>query len=76
MRFSGSGGTDLGDKRAVLVTLDPAKAKTRTTSPDGRTRTFEEIPGTIPDGTSDSVFAGFYHPGDPFGWWSISFTTA
>ena len=76
MRFSGSGGTDLGNKRTVLVNLNPAGAASTSVSADGRTRTFEKIPATIPEGTNDSVFAGFYFPGDPFGSWSVSFTTA
>jgi hypothetical protein len=73
-RFSGSGGTDKGDKRAVLVDLHPSGPTT--TSPDGRTFTYERVPATIPAGSDTSVFAGFYQPGDPFGWMSVSFTTA
>lgn len=65
----------IGDKRAVLVNLDPSRAKSRTVSPDGKTHTFEEIPATIPQGGATPVFAGFYRPGDPFGWISVSFTT-
>ena len=32
-------------------------------------------PGAVPPGAASSVFAGYYLPGDPFGWVSISFTT-
>ncbi len=72
MRFSGSEGTDLGDKRGVLVNLDPSRAASSTVT--GATHDLEQIPGTIPQGTADSVFAGFYLPGDAFGWFSVTFT--
>ncbi len=49
---------------------------TVTTSPDGKTTTYDKIPGTVPEGSSDSVFAGFYLPGDEFGWVSVAFSTA
>ena len=62
-------------KREVLVDLDLTKAASITTSPDGRTHTYERVPGFIPEGTADSVFAGFYLPGDEFGWITVSFTT-
>jgi hypothetical protein len=63
-------------KREVLVDLDLTKAASISTSPDGRTRTYERMPGFIPEGTGDSVFAGFYLPGDEFGWISVRFSTA
>ncbi|HEX6388960.1 MAG TPA: hypothetical protein VFZ89_05930 [Solirubrobacteraceae bacterium] len=44
----------------MLVDLDLAKAK-----PVGDAR---EIPGTIPRSATSSVFAGYYLPGEPFGW--------
>lgn len=93
-RFSGSGGTNAGDKRAVLVDLDTAKGPipaacavdgspsglhnpTGVVNPDGtRTVTYERIGGIIPAGAADSVFAGFYLPGDKFGWVTVTFTTA
>lgn len=65
----------IGDKRAVLVDLDPSRAKSRTVSPDGKTHTLEEIPAAIPQGGATPVFGGFYRPGDLFGWVSVSFTT-
>jgi len=49
---------------------------TVTTSPDGKTTTYDKIPGNVPEGSSDSVFAGFYLPGDEFGWVSVAFSTA
>ena len=49
---------------------------TVTSSPDGKTVTYEKIPGTVPEGSSESVFAGFYLPGDDFGWVSVAFSTA
>ena len=36
---------------------------------------YEHIPAAVPPGAATSVFAGYYLPGDPFGWVSISFTT-
>ena len=33
-------------------------------------------PRRVPPGAASSVFAGYHLPGDPFGWVSISFTTA
>lgn len=63
-------------KREVLVDLDLTKAASISTSPDGHTHTYERVPGFIPEGTGDSVFAGFYLPGDEFGWVSLRFSTA
>ena len=63
-------------KREVLIKLHPDQAASHTTSPDGKTITYEQIPGTVPEGTGDSVFAGFYLPGDEFGWVSVRFSTA
>jgi hypothetical protein len=54
-------------KRAVLFNL----ASTNPGSPFGPTT----IAGTVPSGTSSSVFAGFYFPGDPFGYVTVAFTT-
>jgi hypothetical protein len=62
-------------RREVLIDLHPDQA-TVTTSPDGKTVTYDKIPGTVPEGSSDSVFAGFYLPGDEFGWVSVAFSTA
>jgi Htaa len=61
--------------REVLVDLDLTKAASISTSPDGHTHAYERVPGFIPEGTGDSVFAGFYLPGDEFGWVSVQFTT-
>ncbi|MBJ7329729.1 MAG: HtaA domain-containing protein [Solirubrobacteraceae bacterium] len=74
--LSGTDGTAFGGKRAVLLDLDPSKAKSRTTSPDGKTVTYEQIPATVPATAGDSVFAGFYLAGAPFGWVSLSYTVA
>ena len=70
----GSAGEKLTGKRVVLMDLDPAKAASKTTSPDGKTITYERIPGTIPTGAETSVFAGFYVPGEEFGSISIALT--
>ena len=72
--LGGSAGEKLTGKRVVLMDLDPAKAKATTTSPDGKTTTYDQIPGTIPKGTETSVFAGFYVPGEEFGSISIAVT--
>jgi hypothetical protein len=54
-------------KRAVLFNLTP----TNPVSPFPATT----IAATVPSGTSSSVFAGFYFPGDPFGNVTVSFST-
>lgn len=89
-RFNGSGGTAVADKREVLMNLataagaapkacsvdpGPAGLPASTANPDGTTTyTFERIAGVIPDGSAQTVFAGFYLPGDKFGWMTVSFT--
>lgn len=74
-RLSGADGTPFTGKRTVLLHLNPAAAS-RTVSPDGKTVTYDRIPATVPAGTGDSVFAGFYLAGNPFGSISITYTTA
>lgn len=71
-RMTGSGDTAGGNKRGVVETLDVSKATVA-----GATNAFsyERIPGAVPPGAASSVFAGYYLPGDPFGWVTISFTT-
>ena len=71
-----SGNTDVGNKRAVVVDLHLDQAKGRTVAPDGKTITYTQVPGTIPQGGSASVFAGFYMPGDPFGAFSVTLRLA
>ena len=72
-RMTGSGDTAGGNKRAVVETLDVSKASA---TANGNAFAYERIPGAVPPGAASSVFAGYYLPGDPFGWVSISFTTA
>ena len=72
-RMTGSGDTDGGNRRAVVETLDVSKAAA---SANGNAFAYERIPGAVPPGAAGSVFAGYYLPGDPFGWVSITFTTA
>jgi len=67
-RMTGSRETGGGNQRAVIETLDVSKAVV-----DGLS--YERIPGAIPPGSTGSFFGGFYLPGDPFGWVSISYTT-
>ena len=73
-RMDGRAGSSFGNKRGVLVDLDPS-AVTSTVSPDGKTFTWTKVPATIPEDSSSSVFAGFYLPGDSFGWVTFSYTT-
>jgi hypothetical protein len=89
-RFNGAGGTAVGNKREVLMNLataagaapkacavdpGPAGLPASAANPDGTTTyTFERIAGVIPDGAANTVFAGFYLPGDKFGWMTIAFT--
>ena len=73
--MTGSGDTDGGNQRAVVETLDVSKARrvTRRGRQVVRLRAHPRPPSR--PGAADSVFAGYYLPGDPFGWVSISFTT-
>lgn len=74
-RLTGSDGTPFPGRRTVLLDLRPSAAASRTVSPDGRTVTYDRIPAFIPAGAVDSVFAGFYLAGTPFGSVSITYTT-
>jgi hypothetical protein len=60
-------------RREVLVDLRLDEAKAVTV--DGATRTYEQVPGRIPAGAATGVFAGYYFAGDPFGWFTVRFTT-
>ena len=71
-RMTGSGDTAGGNQRQVVETLDVSKA---TVTGGGTAFAYERIPGAVPPGAASSVFAGYYLPGDPFGWVSISYTT-
>jgi hypothetical protein len=78
-----------GDRRGVLANMKrigtpaPAERCHGDTGPagsanpqvSGTTYTYERMAGEVPDGTADSVFAGFYLAGDPFGWFTVTFTT-
>lgn len=44
----------------------------KATGPDGSV-TYEMLPGSIPEGEASSFFGGFYQPGDPFGWMTVTF---
>lgn len=74
-RLTGTDGTPFTGRRTVLLDLRPAAAASRAVSPDGKTVTYDRIPAVIPAGAVDSVFAGFYLAGTPFGSVSISYTT-
>jgi hypothetical protein len=71
-RFDGSDGTPHPSERGVLVDLAPG---TPVVTGSGKTRTYADMPGTIPEGTGESVFSGFYAPGDSFGSVGVSLTT-
>jgi hypothetical protein len=66
--------TGTAARRGILENLDPAHATATSTltSP----YTYTQVPGTIPAGAGDSVFAGYYSAGDAFGWVTISMTTS
>lgn len=75
-RLNGADGTVFTGARTVLLNLKPSAAASRTVSPDGKTVTYERIPATVPAAAGDSVFAGFYLAGTPFGWISLTYTIA
>ena len=62
----------------MLTTLEPDKAASRTELPvvGGRRITYSQIPAKVAPGSNDSIFAGFYAPGEDFGWIDLDFTTA
>ena len=72
-RMTGSGDTDGGNQRAVVETLDVSEGRRERRRPVVRLRADPRRgPARAPP---TSVFAGYYLPGDPFGWVSISFTS-
>lgn len=70
-RFEGSDDTPYEDKRAVLVDLAPV---TPQIGAGGHVRAYPDMLGTIPEGTGESIFGGFYGPGEPFGSVGVSLT--
>jgi hypothetical protein len=70
-----TGNTGEADTRGVLVKLDPAAAASIVHSPDGKEHAWNQVPGAIPADAGESVFAGFYGAGDPFGWITATATT-
>ncbi|HEX2070517.1 MAG TPA: HtaA domain-containing protein [Thermoleophilaceae bacterium] len=70
-RFDGADGTPFDGQRGVLVDLHPGAVQ----APAGGTVTYADVPGTIPADAGQSVFAGFYAAGEPFGTLTVSFTT-
>jgi hypothetical protein len=63
-----------GSHSPVVKTLDMARRASVSTSVDAKAFAYERVPAAVPPG-ADSVFAGDYLPGDPFGSVSASFTT-
>ena len=74
-RLGGRRDTPYGNKRGVLLNLDPATTAPPRCATAGRTVTCNDIPARVPSDAGGSVFAGFYQPGDQFGDISVSFTT-
>lgn len=74
-RLGGRRSTPYGNKRGVLVNLDPATATAPRCATTGKVVTCNDIPARVPADAGGSVFAGFYQPGDQFGDISVSFTT-
>ncbi|HZO37094.1 MAG TPA: HtaA domain-containing protein [Solirubrobacteraceae bacterium] len=72
-RFDGRHDTQPGNRRGVLAQLQPDKAVTTIVA---GTRTYAQIPATIPKEAASSVFAGYYLPGAAFGSFAVSLTTA
>lgn len=62
-------------RRGVTADLDlDAVDSVVTTDPDGNeVHTLLRVPGSVPDGPTKGRLAGFYPPGDPFGWVTVSF---
>lgn len=58
-------------KRAVMFNLAPVGP---TASADGKTLTYNAMPGSVAAGTDSSIFGGFYTPGDEFGYTSATLT--
>ena len=71
-RMTGSGDTAGANKRAVVETLDVSRAAV---TGGGNAFAYDRIPGAIPPGAANSLFAGYYLPGEPFGSVSISYLT-
>jgi hypothetical protein len=66
-RFSGASTTP---GRSLLADLAPAAPVVT-----GQEATWNQAPASIPTGTATSVFAGYYLPGDAFGWFTLALTT-
>lgn len=64
-QFSGAAVQNPG--RGPLVNLTWAAPDT-----GDATANWTKLPGTIPAGADTSVFAGFYFPGDDFGWFALT----
>ena len=74
-RRNGRRSTPYGNRRGVLVDLAPTTTVAPRCVTAGRTVTCGDIPATVPADAGQSVFAGFYQPGEAFGDISVSFTT-
>ena len=74
-RLGGRRNTPYGNKRGVLLGLDPTTTTAPRCATAGKTVTCNDIPAKVPADAGGSVFAGFYQPGDQFGDISVSFTT-
>jgi hypothetical protein len=70
-RFSGGDDTAHENVRDVLVDLAPVAPRV---SADGKSRAYPDMAGTLPPDAGDSVFGGFYGPGEAFGSVGVSLT--
>jgi hypothetical protein len=71
--FTGTAGSEQRPARAVMMGLEPTHAASRVS--EGTTIAYTQVPGVVPSGEYASVLAGFYLPGDEFGWITISLRT-
>ena len=67
MEYADSHPEDFAQRVAGLVFVS--------TTAEGATHTWSQMPGKIPTDVGDSTFAGYYAAGDPFGWITVSGTT-
>ncbi len=74
-RMTGGDDTPGGNRREVVETLDLSKSTSISVSPDAKTFDYLQMPGAVPQGADTSIFAGYYLPGEEFGWASVQFFT-
>ncbi len=73
---TGTNNTLLASQRAVVANLLPEDAASRTSTDNGdgtTTVSYEKIPSLVP-AEGAGLFADFYFPNDPFGYFSLTYT--